>query len=177
MRMPARFGALLSVMAVGLGTALPTAQSPVQSCEAEVRPSWCNAVPGDRADGWMPQRRSEVMARNGVVATSQPLAAQAGLDILKRGGNAIDAAVTAAAMLTLVEPMMVGPGGDLFAIIYIAKENKVYALDASGKAPSGQTLARMNELGYRWDPKNWAPGFPGASAPGTTFNHDPKLSK
>ncbi|HWN85432.1 MAG TPA: gamma-glutamyltransferase family protein [Vicinamibacterales bacterium] len=158
MRMPARFGALLSVMAVGLGTALPTAQSPVQSCEAEVRPSWCNAVPGDRADGWMPQRRSEVMARNGVVATSQPLAAQAGLDILKRGGNAIDAAVTAAAMLTLVEPMMVGPGGDLFAIIYIAKENKVYALDASGKAPSGQTLARMNELGYRWDPKNWAPG-------------------
>ena len=95
-------------------------------------------MPGDRADGWTPQRRSEVMARNGVVATSQPLAAQAGLDILQRGGNAIDAAVTTAAMLTLVEPMMVGPGGDLFAIIYIAKENKLYALNASGKAPSGR---------------------------------------
>ena len=162
MRIPARLGALLSVLALWvsavLGTALLTAQSPVQSCEAAPKPAWCSAVPGDRADGWMSQRRSEVMARNGVVATSQPLAAQAGLEILKRGGNAIDAAVTAAAMLTLVEPMMVGPGGDLFAIIYIAKENKLYALDASGKAPSGQTLARMNELGYRWDPKNWAPG-------------------
>jgi gamma-glutamyltranspeptidase/glutathione hydrolase len=162
MRNPARLGALLPAMALGvgtvLGTALLTAQSPVVSCEAAPKPPWCAAVPGDRADGWMSQRRSEVMARNGVVATSQPLAAQAGLEILKRGGNAIDAAVTTAAMLTLVEPMMVGPGGDLFAIIYIAKENKLYALDASGKAPSGQTLARMNELGYRWDPKNWAPG-------------------
>ena len=91
------------------------AQSPVLSCDAAPRPAWCSAVPGDRADGWMSQRRSEVMARNGVVATSQPLAAQAGLEILKRGGNAIDAAVTTAAMLTLVEPMIVGPGGDLFA--------------------------------------------------------------
>ena len=88
------------------------------------------------------------MARNGMVATSQPLAAQAGLDILKKGGNAIDAAVATAAVLSVVEPMNVGPAGDLFAIIYIAKENKLYALNASGKAPSGQTLARMNALGY-----------------------------
>ena len=53
-------------------------------------PAWCSAVPGDRSEGWVSQRRSEVMARNGIVATSQPLAAQAGLDILKQGGNAID---------------------------------------------------------------------------------------
>ena len=78
------------------------------------------------------------MARNGMVATSQPLAAQAGLDILKKGGNAIDAAVATAAVLSVVEPMNVGPAGDLFAIIYIAKENKLYALNASGKAPSGR---------------------------------------
>ena len=91
------------------------------------------------------------MARNGMVATSQPLAAQAGLDILKKGGNAIDAAVATAAVLSVVEPMNVGPAGDLFAIIYIASENKLYALNASGKAPSGATLAHMNALGYSWD--------------------------
>ena len=98
------------------------------------------------------------MARNGMVATSQPLAAQAGLDILKKGGNAIDAAVATAAVLSVVEPMNVGPAGDLFAIIYIAKENKLYALNASGKAPSGATLERMKSLGYSWDPETGAPG-------------------
>lgn len=98
------------------------------------------------------------MARNGIVATSQPLAAQAGLDILKRGGNAIDAAVATAAMLSLVEPMNVGPAGDMFAIIYIAKENKLYALNASGRASSGATVARMKKLGYSRDANNWGPG-------------------
>ena len=163
MHTPARLGILLSVLAGVLGTAFLTAQSPVpsspvQSCNASPKPAWCSAVPGDRSQGWLSQRRSEVMARNGVVATSQPLAAQAGLEILKKGGNAVDAAVATAAVLTVVEPMMVGPGGDLFVIVYIAKENKLYALNASGKAPSGQTLARMNGLGYAWDPKDWAPG-------------------
>ena len=61
-------------------------------------------------------------------------------------------------MLSVVEPMNVGPAGDLFAIIYIAKENKLYALNASGKAPSGATVARMKKLGYAWDAKNWGPG-------------------
>ena len=98
------------------------------------------------------------MARNGIVATSQPLAAQAGLEILKRGGNAVDAAVATAAMLSVVEPMNVGPAGDMFAIIYVANENKVYALNASGKAPSGATVARMKKLGYVWDARNWGPG-------------------
>jgi gamma-glutamyltranspeptidase/glutathione hydrolase len=134
------------------------AQSPVQSCNATPKPPFCAAVSGDRSQGWLTQHRSEVMARNGIVATSQPLAAQAGLDILKKGGNAVDAAVATAAMLSVVEPMNVGPAGDMFAIIYIAKENKVYALNASGKAPSGATVARMKKLGYVWDTSNWGPG-------------------
>lgn len=134
------------------------AQSPVQSCNANPKPPFCSAVSGDRSQGWLVQHRSEVMARNGVVATSQPLAAQAGLEVLKRGGNAVDAAVATAAMLSLVEPMNVGPAGDMFAIVYIAKENKLYALNASGMAPSGATVARMKQLGYTWDAHNWGPG-------------------
>jgi len=145
-------------LGVVLWPLVPGAQSPVQSCDAAPRPSWCSAVAGDRAEGWLAQRRSEVMARNAMVASSQPLAVEAGLDVLRRGGNAIDAAVTTAAMLSVVEPMNVGPGGDLFAIVYIAAENKLYALDASGKAPSGQTLAHMNAAGYTWNSMDWGPG-------------------
>ena len=107
------------------------------SCAAAPAPPFCRAVRGDRAGGWLSQSRSEVMAPHGMVAASQPLAAQAGLRILSQGGNAIDAAVASAAVLSVVEPMMVGVGGDLFAIIYVAKEHKLYALNASGTAPSG----------------------------------------
>jgi gamma-glutamyltranspeptidase/glutathione hydrolase len=138
--------------------AAASAQSPVQSCNTTPKPPFCSAVSGDRSQGWPIQHRSEVMARNGMVTTSQPLAAQAGLDILKKGGNAVDAAVATAAVLSVVEPMNVGPAGDMFAIIYIAKENKLYALNASGKAPSGATVARMKKLGYTWDASNWGPG-------------------
>lgn len=141
-----------------LCSGMACAQSPVQSCNSTPKPAFCSAVPGDRSQGWLTQNRSEVLARNGIVTTSQPLAAQAGLDILKKGGNAMDAAVATAAMLSVVEPMNVGPAGDMFAIIYIAKENKLYALNASGKAPSGATVARMKKLGYTWDAKNWGPG-------------------
>src|SRR6266851_6943283 len=165
-------------------TWLVTAQSPIQSCSAKPQPAWCSAVEGDRSEGWLSQSRSEVMGRNGIIATSQPLAAQAGLDILKKGGNAIDAAVATAAVLNLVEPMNVGVAGDLFAIIYVAKENKLYTLNASGKAPSGQTLARMNSLGYSWNPKNWGPGsgMPPAgilsvTVPGTVWGWDEILHR
>ncbi len=79
------------------------------------------------------------MAQHGMVVTSQPLAAQVGLQILQHGGNAIDAAVATAAALNVMEPMMVGMGGDLFAVIYIAKERKIYVLNASGTAPTGAT--------------------------------------
>ena len=78
--------------------------------------------------------RSPVMGTNGVVATSHPLAANAGLDILKKGGNAIDAAVATAAVLTVVEPMSTSLGGDAFIMVYIAKEKKLVGLNASGRA-------------------------------------------
>jgi gamma-glutamyltranspeptidase/glutathione hydrolase len=83
--------------------------------------------------------RSAVYAPHGVIATSQPLASSAGLAVLEHGGNAVDAAVTAAAVLGLVEPMMTGPGGDVFAIIWSAKEHKLIGLNASGRAGSLMT--------------------------------------
>ncbi|HEY6483501.1 MAG TPA: gamma-glutamyltransferase family protein [Steroidobacteraceae bacterium] len=112
---------------------------------------------GARAEGWLPQSRSEVMAQHGMVAASQPLAAEAGLQILRQGGNAVDAAVATAAVLNVVEPMMVGVAGDLFAMVYVAKEKKVYVLNASGTAPTGATIARFNSLGYHWNPAQWGP--------------------
>ncbi|HOG45641.1 MAG TPA: gamma-glutamyltransferase [Anaerolineae bacterium] len=90
--------------------------------------------------------RSVVMANRGMVATSQPLAAQAGLRVLQEGGNAIDAAVTAAAVLGVVEPMSTGVGGDAFALLYLAKEGRVRALNASGRAPLAATAERMAAL-------------------------------
>ena len=90
--------------------------------------------------------------------TVQPLAAQAGLRILQQGGNAIDAAVATAAMLNVTFPQNVGIGGDLFALIYVAKEKKVYQLNASGIAPSGLTLDRMHSLGYKANAANFGPG-------------------
>jgi gamma-glutamyltranspeptidase/glutathione hydrolase len=80
-----------------------------------------------------------VITKLGIVATSHPLASSAGVQILEQGGNAIDAAIAANATLGLTEPMMNGPGGDLFAIVYIASEGKLYALNSSGWAPTGLT--------------------------------------
>jgi len=146
------------ILSLGAGQALaqPAVVTPGE-CDASPQAAFCGAVRGARAEGWPAQSRSEVMARHGMVVTSQPLAAQAGLQILMRGGNAIDAAVATAAVLNVTEPMMVGMGGDLFAVIYAAKEKKVYVLNASGTAPTGATLARFNSLGYHWNPKNWGP--------------------
>ena len=95
---------------------------------------------GDRPAGNSRGTRSVVMARNGAIATSQPLATAAGLRVLQSGGNAVDAAVTAAAVLAVVEPTMNGPGGDLFAIVYSAKDKKVHGLNASGRAPAAATV-------------------------------------
>lgn len=92
-----------------------------------------------------PSRRSTVMARNGMVATSQTLAAQAGLQVLIEGGNAFDAAVTTAAMLNVVEPMSTGIGGDCFALLYLADTQAVKALNGSGRAPKALALDVFRE--------------------------------
>ena len=114
-----------------------------------------------------PSARQTVFARNGMVAASQPLAAQAGLDILKRGGNAIDAAIASAAALTVTEPTSNGIGGDAFALVWT--KGKLHGLNASGPAPmslsiealKGKSLENMPVHG--WTPVT-VPGAPGAWA-------------
>ncbi len=100
-----------------------------------------------------PSRRSVVTGFGGAVATSQPLAAQAGLRVLMQGGNAADAAIAAASTLNVVEPMSTGLGGDAFALVYWAQDRKVYALNASGRAPYAATLEEMQRRGLREMPK------------------------
>jgi gamma-glutamyltranspeptidase/glutathione hydrolase len=100
--------------------------------------------PGDRPAGNPHQTRSVVLARNGMIATSQPLASAAGLKVLQDGGNAIDAAVTAAAVLAVVEPSMTGIGGDLFAIVYDAKTGTLRGLNASGRSGYAATPAEFS---------------------------------
>ena len=94
----------------------------------------------DRITGELFSSRSEVIAENGMVATSHPLATQIGVDILKNDGNAIDAAIAANAAIGLMEPTGNGIGGDLFAIIWIEKDKKLYGLNASGRSPKNLTL-------------------------------------
>ncbi|MCA9967078.1 MAG: gamma-glutamyltransferase [Anaerolineales bacterium] len=95
-----------------------------------------------------PSRRSNIIARNGAVATSQPLAAQAGLDILKAGGNALDAAIATVATLCVVEPCSTGIGGDAFALIWSAKDKRLYGLNASGPAPMALTSELVRSQGH-----------------------------
>jgi gamma-glutamyltranspeptidase / glutathione hydrolase len=111
------------------------------------RPAF-DAVRGDRSSGWSEQSRSEVLARNGVVATSQPLAAEAGLEILRHGGNAFDAAIATAAALNVVEPVSAGLGGDVFMIAWSAKEQALVALNGSGRSPTGATLSHLASRGF-----------------------------
>ena len=99
-----------------------------------------NIYSQDRITGELFSTRSEVIAENGMVATSHPLATQIGIDILKKGGNAIDAAIAANAAIGLMEPTGSGIGGDLFAIIWIEKDKKLYGLNASGRSPKNLTI-------------------------------------
>ena len=103
----------------------------------------------DRITGELFATRSEVIAQNGMVATSHPLASQIGIDILKEGGNAIDAAIAANAALGLMEPTGNGIGGDLFAIVWIEKEKKLYGLNASGRSPENLTLEYFKENNFK----------------------------
>lgn len=95
-----------------------------------------------------PSRRSTVIARRGLVATSQPLAAQAGLDVLREGGNAIDAAIATVATLCVVEPCSTGVGGDAFALIWSADEQRLFGINASGPAPMALTADLVRGRGH-----------------------------
>jgi gamma-glutamyltranspeptidase/glutathione hydrolase len=111
-------------------------------------------------------RRSNVLAMHGMVATSQPLAAQAGLDILKAGGTAADAAVATAAMLNVVEPISTGVGGDCFALYWDAQTKQVTALNGSGRAAAAASIEEVRRLGYQRMPMftGHAVSIPGAVA-------------
>ncbi|MFQ5794865.1 MAG: gamma-glutamyltransferase [Candidatus Bipolaricaulia bacterium] len=98
--------------------------------------------------------RSTVMSPKSMVATSQPLAVQAGLDILKAGGNAVDAAIAAAAVLNVVQPMSTGIGGDLFALVYHAPSEKLVGLNASGRAPENATVQAYQNRGFTKMPED-----------------------
>src|SRR5438132_12602531 len=97
----------------------------------------------DRVTGKNFATRSEVLARHGMVCTSVPAATQVGIDILKRGGSAVDAAIAANATLGLMEPVSNGIGGDLFAIVYSAKDKKLYGVNGSGRSPLGLSYEQM----------------------------------
>ena len=158
-----------SIMAPG------TAQSPTPfGIPASGQPTpgaAIDAVPGSRAQGWLAQGRSEVLARHGIVATSDPLAAQAGLEILRQGGNAIDAAVAAGAVLDVTSQNDTGIGGDLFALVWSAKDKKLYALNCGGWAPAGWTPQFFTEtLGVKGVPGSGVNSatVPGRGVPDTT---------
>jgi len=133
------------------------------------------AAPGSRGQGWLDQGRSEVLARHGMVATSDPLAAQAGLEILQQGGNAIDAAVAAAAVLDVTSQNDTGLAGDLFALVWSARDKKLYALNSAGWAPAGWTPEFFrNELGLNGVPGT---GVNAATVPGAVSGYDALLER
>src|SRR5713226_8607000 len=110
------------------------------------------------------QGRSMVISRGGIVAAESPLAAQAGVRMLERGGNAVDAAIAANAVMGVVAPMSNGIGGDLFAIVYDAKANKLYGLNASGWAPRKLSIEFLRKQGLKGMPER---GVHTITAPGT----------
>ena len=112
--------------------------------------TWAQAQ--DRLTGETFTTRSEILAQNGMAATSQPLATQVALDVLKEGGSAMDAAIAANAVLGLVEPASCGIGGDVFAIVWSAEEQKLYGLNGSGRAPQSLTIDYFMDKGLSYVP-------------------------
>jgi gamma-glutamyltranspeptidase/glutathione hydrolase len=131
--------ALLSTMILALPFVLPFIFSTLLPEDAESY---------DRVTGRMDASRSEVIAEHGMVCAAQPLAVQIGIDILKQGGNAVDAAIAVNAALGLMEPVSCGVGGDLFAILWDAKSHKLYGLNASGRAPRLLTIEEVERQGH-----------------------------
>jgi len=147
---------------------IPTEETPTPAANVV-------AAAGSRAQGWLGQGRSEVIARHGIVATSDTLAAQAGLEILQNGGNAIDAAVAAGAVLDVTSQNDTGLAGDLFALVYIAEDKKLYALNSAGWAPSGWTPEFFkNDLDLQSVPGS---GVNAATVPGAVSGYDALLSR
>ncbi|MEO5819240.1 MAG: gamma-glutamyltransferase family protein [Vicinamibacteraceae bacterium] len=147
---------------------IPTAAHPQPAADIDT-------VPGSRAQGWLAQGRSEVIARHGIVATSDPLASEAGLEILRRGGNAIDAAVATGAVLDVTSQNDTGIGGDLFALVYIAKDKKLYALNSAGWSPRGWTPDFFGKtLGVKAMP---AVGVNATTVPGAISGYDALLKR
>jgi gamma-glutamyltranspeptidase / glutathione hydrolase len=122
----------------------------------------------DRITGKSFETRSEVIARNGIAATAHPLATQIAIDVLKKGGSAVDAAIAANAGLGLMEPVSCGLGGDLFAIVWDAKSQRLHGINGSGRSPKGlsyhQMQSELARLGAKTIPKT---GFLSTSVPGT----------
>jgi gamma-glutamyltranspeptidase/glutathione hydrolase len=147
---------------------IPTAETPQPG-------AGINAVRGSRAQGWQGQGRSEVIARHGMVATSDPLAAEAGLEILRNGGNAIDAAVATGAVLDVTSQNDTGIGGDLFALVYVAKDKKLYALNSAGWAPKGWTPEFFTTTLKATRVPN--SGVNAATVPGAVAGYDALLSR
>jgi gamma-glutamyltranspeptidase/glutathione hydrolase len=180
--MPLRgFGAfaLLTMVLVSLWVVTDAAQSPnvfgTPSADNPQPSADVWTVRGSRAQGWLEQGRSEVLARHGVVATSDPLAVQAGLDILRQGGNAIDAAVAAGAVLDVTSQNDTGIGGDLFALVYSARDKKLYGLASAGWAPGGWTPEFFTRtLGGQGVPPE---GVNSATVPGAVAGYDALLTR
>ena len=165
----------MSVSAVlALGAQSPTPFG-IPSADQPTPAATIPAVPGSRAQGWLAQGRSEVLARHGVVATSDPLAAQAGLEIMRRGGNAIDAAVAAGAVLDVTSQNDTGIGGDLFALVWSARDRKLYGLASAGWAPAGWTPQFFTDrLKVKSVPGS---GVNAATVPGAIAGYDALLKK
>ena len=122
--------ALIAAMSINLEAAAEPPASP---------------IPGDRISGTFFETRSAVLGQNGMAATAHPLASQIAIDILKKGGNAVDAAIAANAALGLMEPVANGMGGDIFVILWDPKTKKLYGLNGSGRSPKGMSLSDLKQ--------------------------------
>jgi gamma-glutamyltranspeptidase/glutathione hydrolase len=136
-RTPVSLRVLAGVTALSLGSAgCGQPVRPAAAADAAAESDWFSNIPSNRA---------VVRSTQGMVATSQPLASQVGLDVLKRGGNAVDAAIAVAAVLNVTEPSMTGIGGDAFAMVYWAKTQQLDALNSSGRSPRALTLDHFTQ--------------------------------